>query len=119
MKCLTPECQETKLKSRGLCYCCYKKLYQRVQRKTTTWGELIDKGLASRTTRKGASTEVRRKAQTYAHKRKLENDKVMDSLERKIAKKYLEQGYISSPGDMTPEKRVQYLEFLGLAGDTK
>ena len=59
MKCITPKCHSTKIRARGLCKRCYDRLTKQVQRKTTTWDELVAKGLANNAKNPGYSQQCR------------------------------------------------------------
>jgi len=91
-------------------------LYQRVKRKTITWGELIDQGLANRAARKGASTEVRRKAQIECKKELKTSMDADDKIFLAMYKRCLAQGYKSTPGDLSAAERQLMQEALGITG---
>ena len=77
MECLTDWCYGKPI-ARGLCKTCYYRLLRRVQRGTTTWGNLIAKGKCKKATRyEGLTTAVRRKnAQSYLDYKNSLDDKI-------------------------------------------
>ena len=115
MKCLTPECKETKIKARGLCTKCYYRLLRTIQRSPSRdWGYYIAQGLAGRAVHKGASTEVRRKAQTERRRQRDQYERRQDELEKRMYERYLRQGYKAVPGDMSEAELRICADQLGI-----
>lgn len=117
MKCLTPECYIEKIFARGVCEKCYRRLFKRVRRCSTTWGELIDQGAITRATRKGASLAVRRNAQIEGKKELHQSMSADDKVFLDVYRRWLKQGYKITPGDLSPEEKQLAQEQLRLAGD--
>ncbi len=117
MACLTPECNEEKIFSRGLCGKCYQRLKKRVARGTIRWHDLIEQGLARRASRSGPSSDVRRAAQPSGNSRKSRGNPyglspVMWQVAIKNAREALEH-----PENLSEKDRQFQQGILSLAGD--
>lgn len=113
--CLTPECKNTDILSRGLCKKCYDRLRKRVARGTARWHDLISQGLAKQAVRSGPLLEVRRDAQK--HRKQTRGNPhgltpIMWKAAIESAKKKLEH-----PEQLTEEDRLFQCGILSLAGE--
>jgi hypothetical protein len=117
MACLTPECNEEKIFSRGLCSKCYQRLKKRVARGTIRWHDLIDQGLAKRASRMGPSSDARRAAQPAGNSRKSRGNPY--GLSDVLWKAAIEsaRSKLANLEELTEEERLRYNGILSLAGD--